>query len=400
MSDTKQIAYDKHSFIIRGKREFLIGGEFHYFRTPNELWEDRLIKMKRTGANLVTTYIPWNWHEPVEGKQRWDGDADLREVRRALHEARPVRRREARPVLLRRVGFRRAPGLAAQQGHSPARAERQVSRVRPRLVQEGRRSHQPVPRHQGRQHHLHPGRERVRPPDGVRRGEDFQGRRDQVLHAPRQHDGGVRDRYSEVRQRGRVPARQGQHHRHPHVLPEHPAVPVLDVHAQLLRRQDRGGEAGPAQLPDDDPRAAGRLVRPVRPPAVHRAGPPDRERFEERRRARRVDAELLHVRRRHDVPVLGLPRQHLGHSPARHRHGHDVRFRRLAGPRVGRADAGPRRFHRGARAVHARLQGARARVRELQRPEGHRRRREHFVRPAGQRRARHLAHERDGKLQA
>ena len=78
MSDTKQIAYDKHSFIIRGKREFLIGGEFHYFRTPNELWEDRLIKMKRTGANLVTTYIPWNWHEQVEGKQRWDGDADLR----------------------------------------------------------------------------------------------------------------------------------------------------------------------------------------------------------------------------------------------------------------------------------------------------------------------------------
>lgn len=78
MSDTKQIAYDKHSFIIRGKREFLIGGEFHYFRTPNELWEDRLIKMKRTGANLVTTYIPWNWHEPIEGKQRWAGDADLR----------------------------------------------------------------------------------------------------------------------------------------------------------------------------------------------------------------------------------------------------------------------------------------------------------------------------------
>ena len=77
MSDTAPIAYDAHSFIIRGKREFLIGGEFHYFRTPNELWEDRLIKMKRSGANLVTTYIPWNWHEPVEGQQRWTGDADL-----------------------------------------------------------------------------------------------------------------------------------------------------------------------------------------------------------------------------------------------------------------------------------------------------------------------------------
>ena len=65
MSDVKQIAYDQHSFTIRGRREFLIGGEFHYFRTPNELWEDRLIKMKRTGANLITTYIPWNWHEQI-----------------------------------------------------------------------------------------------------------------------------------------------------------------------------------------------------------------------------------------------------------------------------------------------------------------------------------------------
>ena len=77
MSDVKQITYDQHSFTIRGKREFLIGGEFHYFRTPCELWEDRLIKMKRCGANLVTTYIPWNWHEPKEGQHRWTGDCDV-----------------------------------------------------------------------------------------------------------------------------------------------------------------------------------------------------------------------------------------------------------------------------------------------------------------------------------
>jgi len=71
------IEYDARSFIVRGKRELLVGGEFHYFRTPRELWEDRIIKMKRSGANLVTTYIAWNWHEPVEGKQRWSGDQDL-----------------------------------------------------------------------------------------------------------------------------------------------------------------------------------------------------------------------------------------------------------------------------------------------------------------------------------
>lgn len=76
--DIRQIIdYDKNGFIIHGKREFLIGGEFHYFRVPAELWEDRLRKMKATGANLISVYIAWNMHEPKEGKQRWDGDYDL-----------------------------------------------------------------------------------------------------------------------------------------------------------------------------------------------------------------------------------------------------------------------------------------------------------------------------------
>ncbi|MFH0879711.1 MAG: beta-galactosidase, partial [Lentisphaerota bacterium] len=80
VSQQSVIRYDARSFIIRGKRELLIGGEFHYFRTPHELWEDRLVKMKRCGCNQVTTYIPWNWHEPVEGQERWTGDQDLAHV--------------------------------------------------------------------------------------------------------------------------------------------------------------------------------------------------------------------------------------------------------------------------------------------------------------------------------
>jgi hypothetical protein len=71
------VSYDKNGFIINGKREFLIGGEFHYFRVPAALWEDRLQKMKATGANLISVYIAWNMHEPEEGKERWTGDYDL-----------------------------------------------------------------------------------------------------------------------------------------------------------------------------------------------------------------------------------------------------------------------------------------------------------------------------------
>lgn len=75
--DKQVISYDRKGFTIHGKREFLIGGEFHYFRVPAELWEDRLQKMKQSGANLISIYIPWSMHEPEEGKERWSGDYDL-----------------------------------------------------------------------------------------------------------------------------------------------------------------------------------------------------------------------------------------------------------------------------------------------------------------------------------
>lgn len=75
--NNKIISYDRNGFIINGKREFLIGGEFHYFRVPSALWEDRLKKMKSLGANLISVYVPWRIHEPREGEVRWSGDYDL-----------------------------------------------------------------------------------------------------------------------------------------------------------------------------------------------------------------------------------------------------------------------------------------------------------------------------------
>ena len=37
-----KMKFDGKSLIINGKREILIGGEFHYFRTPRDLWEKRI----------------------------------------------------------------------------------------------------------------------------------------------------------------------------------------------------------------------------------------------------------------------------------------------------------------------------------------------------------------------
>lgn len=72
------IEYDGSSFIVDGKRTYLYGGDFHYFRTPKTLWEDRIRKIADAGCNLVSTPIPWNWHEVQDGKFEWEDQRDVR----------------------------------------------------------------------------------------------------------------------------------------------------------------------------------------------------------------------------------------------------------------------------------------------------------------------------------
>ena len=58
-----RIRYDNRCLQIEGKDVFLFSGTFHYFRTPEPLWRDRMEKIRAAGFNGVETYVPWNWHE-------------------------------------------------------------------------------------------------------------------------------------------------------------------------------------------------------------------------------------------------------------------------------------------------------------------------------------------------
>lgn len=61
------------NFILNGRKTILFGGEVHYFRLPESDWEDRIIKVKQAGGNLVSSYIPWMIHEDVKGDIDFDG---------------------------------------------------------------------------------------------------------------------------------------------------------------------------------------------------------------------------------------------------------------------------------------------------------------------------------------
>ena len=76
----------KRGLSIDGKVVPLIGGEIHYFRTrdPNwdtqktwALWEQALDQAKAAGLNLITTYVPWDFHEEQEGVLDFTGPRDL-----------------------------------------------------------------------------------------------------------------------------------------------------------------------------------------------------------------------------------------------------------------------------------------------------------------------------------
>jgi beta-galactosidase len=69
--------FDAKGFLINGKRTFLVSAGIEYARVPHELWQDRLLRLKRAGFNSVEIYTLWNFHEPREGQFEFSGDQDL-----------------------------------------------------------------------------------------------------------------------------------------------------------------------------------------------------------------------------------------------------------------------------------------------------------------------------------
>ncbi|XP_008852420.1 beta-galactosidase-1-like protein 2 [Nannospalax galili] len=52
-------------FTLEGFPFQIISGTMNYFHLPRQYWRSSLQKMQACGFNTLTTYIPWNLHEPV-----------------------------------------------------------------------------------------------------------------------------------------------------------------------------------------------------------------------------------------------------------------------------------------------------------------------------------------------
>lgn len=77
MNRVEGLRADSSQFTLEGKPFRVLGGSIHYFRVPRAYWEDRLLKMKACGLNTLTTYVPWNLHEPERGMFDFEDQLDL-----------------------------------------------------------------------------------------------------------------------------------------------------------------------------------------------------------------------------------------------------------------------------------------------------------------------------------
>ncbi len=76
--NAKYADIDSTGVYVDGKPMRLLAGEMHYFRVLPEQWKDSLLKLRACGLNTVSTYSPWNLHEPKRGEFVFSGGLDLK----------------------------------------------------------------------------------------------------------------------------------------------------------------------------------------------------------------------------------------------------------------------------------------------------------------------------------
>ncbi len=81
------VTYDGRSFMLDGRRLWLVSGSIPYARISRELWAERIHLAKLCGLNTIETPIFWNRHEPRAGKLDFTGENDLRHFVRLVQQA-------------------------------------------------------------------------------------------------------------------------------------------------------------------------------------------------------------------------------------------------------------------------------------------------------------------------
>lgn len=81
------VTFDGRSFMLDGRRIWLMAGSLHYARVPADQWADRIALARAAGLNAIETPIYWNRHNPRPGVFDFTGDNDLRKFVQLVGQA-------------------------------------------------------------------------------------------------------------------------------------------------------------------------------------------------------------------------------------------------------------------------------------------------------------------------
>ncbi len=71
-----QVAIKKNEIWVGKKKIPLLSGEVHYWRLNPSYWKEILSRIREMGLKVVSTYIPWDYHEYKRGKFDFTGQTE------------------------------------------------------------------------------------------------------------------------------------------------------------------------------------------------------------------------------------------------------------------------------------------------------------------------------------
>lgn len=76
-----KVDYDRYAMKINGDPTVIRSAAMHYFRLPGQqMWRDRLYKLKAAGYNTVDLYFCWSFHSPEQGVYDFTGVRDIKKL--------------------------------------------------------------------------------------------------------------------------------------------------------------------------------------------------------------------------------------------------------------------------------------------------------------------------------
>lgn len=81
------ITYDGQSFMLDGRRLWLVCGSLPYTRIPRALWAERVAQAKHAGLNAIEIPIVWARHESRQGQFDFQNDNDIRHLVQLIQKA-------------------------------------------------------------------------------------------------------------------------------------------------------------------------------------------------------------------------------------------------------------------------------------------------------------------------